>query len=351
MECAKCGKKFFQHSPVNALWCDTQSIFLCRKCTTPTAPKAARRCPLCSGPVSAALSIGFPIALFFLAFLLVFGFLVLQENDFRAALESTPEVAVSAIQPGEHVRLYGWISSTHNPVLSAFYTANAKGGGYWTWSGYDFSLVQGNSSVLIEIGGMFGNIYGTPPEFHGSGEEYYYNGDYIAIVGTVVSSGGGLAVHAEAAASSPTGFASPGDLDFAIAPSGSRPRPGDLRCMPTSGLSCGHVSMPRGCASPGCSTIGSPNRLRDTDPPRIRCPIARAPHAGVIDKRRSAPRSSRRDGRVERAPEGPRARDHGRLEGQPGRRRNRGAFVSRLRRQRARPSRLLRGRRPPSPVR
>ncbi|MCI4342198.1 MAG: hypothetical protein L3K11_07495, partial [Thermoplasmata archaeon] len=64
VDCAKCGRKFFQHSPVNALWCEKDHIFLCRKCTKPAGRKQPRRCSFCSGVVSAALSAGFWLAIF-----------------------------------------------------------------------------------------------------------------------------------------------------------------------------------------------------------------------------------------------------------------------------------------------
>lgn len=205
VDCAKCGRKFFQHSPVNALWCDKDRFFLCRKCTAPTAPKQPRLCPFCTSRVSSALSAVFALAVFGLGMCLLFGSLLYLDVQARTALQDTPEVQVGAVHAGEFVRLYGTISSLQNPVLSAYWHSNPKGGGYWVWSGHDFTLNQGNASIWVDVSGMLGSIYGNPPHSTQS-NAWYESTDSIAVVGTVGGSGSTLTIHAIAAGSSPDAF-------------------------------------------------------------------------------------------------------------------------------------------------
>jgi hypothetical protein len=215
VDCAKCGRKFFQHSPVNALWCDKDHVFLCRKCTKPDAPKQPRVCSFCSGRVSAALSGGFALAIFLIALGLALGTLLYFDAEYRSSLQSTPEVPVSSIHPGEVVRLYGVISSSQDPVLSAYWQSSGKGGGSWVWSGHDFYLNQGSGTVLVDVSNMMSHIYGNPPH-SSSNQASYQSGDTIAVVGTVDTSGGSLILHAQAASASDGGFGDPAALPVAI---------------------------------------------------------------------------------------------------------------------------------------
>jgi hypothetical protein len=217
MECANCGKSVFRHSPVNALWCERDRVFLCRSCTAPKTSRDPRLCPFCGQPISGAAVVAFPVALFGIVLFLIIGAALLSDNSYRNSLQATPEVSVGSLHAGDHVRLFDRISTSHLQVIREIYLPGPKNSGHWSWSGSDFQLVDGNRSVWVDVHAMLGNIYGDPPHTTGPPEvKFWTDGDTIAIVGTVGQNATGLVVHAEAAAATADGFANPAESVFGV---------------------------------------------------------------------------------------------------------------------------------------
>ncbi|MCI4321277.1 MAG: hypothetical protein L3K18_05215 [Thermoplasmata archaeon] len=206
MNCAKCGNRFFLHSPVNALWCEHDAMFLCAKCTPANVPKGPHRCPFCDHPVATSLSPVFGLAIVGLVLGAIFAGVFFAEASYRNGLQSTPAVFVRDLVSGERVRVTGAIAGTTSAPLTAVWTSSGKSG-HWTWSSRPFELAQGSAFVWVDDSGLGNHVYGAPQS--DDSHEWYAVGDIVSLVGTVTGTNGSLVLHADGAALTATSFADP----------------------------------------------------------------------------------------------------------------------------------------------
>ncbi|MCI4336931.1 MAG: hypothetical protein L3K17_07040 [Thermoplasmata archaeon] len=206
MNCAKCGRRFFLHSPVNALWCDKDRVFTCGKCAVRPAPKRPPQCPFCRTAVSNSLPVAFSAVTIALVFSLVFASIFYVEATYRQGLASTPQANISQLVAGSTVMIVGQIASPSSPTLSAVWVASGKSG-HWEWSANDFTLYQGSNAIFVDVSNLGNAIFGAP--YEGNSYQYYYPGDSAAVVGTVSGSNTSWTLHAQAVSTSPSGFIDP----------------------------------------------------------------------------------------------------------------------------------------------
>lgn len=207
MDCARCGRKFFLHSPINALWCDHDQFFICRRCAVSVGRHAPMRCPQCNNRVSSMVPTALVIGVMLVAFSLLLGPVFYLDATSRQALADTPQARISDLVNGETVMIDGSIAtSAHSPTFSAHWVSTGKSG-YWAWTEYPFVLYQGSTSISVNVGGIGDSVYGAPVESNAG--EWYYPGDEIAVIGTVYGSNGSWTMDASSAAPGPWGFADP----------------------------------------------------------------------------------------------------------------------------------------------
>lgn len=212
MDCARCGRKFFLHSPINALWCDHDQFFICRRCAVGGGRHAPMRCPQCDRPIRNSVPAVMVFAVIFLGISLILAPITYLEATSRQALAATPRAEIAQLVDGETVMIYGNIAtSAHAPTLDAYWVSTGKSG-YWHWTDYPFELYQGSMGINVVVVNLGDSVYGAP--FETNSNEWYEPADSIAIIGTVSGSNGSWEINAEDAAPSPGGFADPTALEI-----------------------------------------------------------------------------------------------------------------------------------------
>jgi hypothetical protein len=204
MDCAKCGRRFFLHSPVNALWCNQDHLFVCARCAPSQGRHHPRKCPFCAGAVANSLPVAFALGAVGLVIGSLFTPIFYAQATYTQGLADTPQVDISQLTAGKTVMVYGTIESNATPTLWANWVQTGRSG-YWSWAGTDFWLVQGSTEVWVDVSGLDGNVFGAATP--GNSFEYYDPGNWIAVIGTVSGTNGSMTLHAQDASTSPSGFA------------------------------------------------------------------------------------------------------------------------------------------------
>jgi len=216
MRCARCSRRIFRHSPVNANWCPNDEVFLCRKCLrelkAPADPgtvnppgERGSRCPACGTPMRSVHPKLFALLLVLLImssiFFVTFGYSYFHDS----AIASTPTVALGLETTGETVHVAGTIvAPVGQEVLWGHYVQAGKSS-HWDYYGTSFTIVSGNNSLAVEAGNIQ-QIYSAPHATDGGNDIAFYEGDHVELIGSVSQVLGVLTLNAQYAAASPGDF-------------------------------------------------------------------------------------------------------------------------------------------------
>lgn len=210
MNCARCGRRFFLHSPINALWCDHDQFFICRRCAIGGGRHHPMRCPHCNNRVGSSVPSVMIVAVMLLLMCLLTGPIAYSGATYRQSLADTPQAQISGVAAGETVMIYGTIATNaHAPTLTGYWVQAGKSG-YWDWTDYAFVLDQGSLTIGVAVSHLGGAVFGGARETNSN--EWYEPGDAIAVIGTVSGSNGSWQLNAQEAAPSPAAFSDPFDV-------------------------------------------------------------------------------------------------------------------------------------------
>ena len=206
MNCAKCGKRIFRQSPVNANWCANDGVYLCRACAKEAG--GAPTCPACRTPTSAAHPRAFAIGIILLILSSVF-FVTFAYTDLTdAATQATPYVPVANVQIGTTVHTSGTIVGPPGQEVMYGQYIHAGKSSHWNYWGTTFTLISGGASLLIDASGI-SRIVNAPHISQGGDHMAYLPGDHVELIGQVENVLGQPALKAQDAAMGANDFWSP----------------------------------------------------------------------------------------------------------------------------------------------
>ena len=209
MRCARCGRWFFAHSPVNANWCATDGVFVCRRCRL--AENAPPGCPECHGPTTARTALGIVLLILFVVMFGTFGGVVTGQALWDQHFQNTPSIAIANASVGSTIKLAGTIGGTPGTVVIDGVYVSAGKSSHWDWTIQNFLLVVGSTLVSVEASGIGAWVYGAPHSLS-SNHEQYWSGDQIAVVGVVQSP---TTLSGTAVATGPNAFLAPWEVPTA----------------------------------------------------------------------------------------------------------------------------------------
>lgn len=204
MECANCGRKYWNYSPRHDNWCPNERVFLCQKCLT-----RGRACPSCGSRASSLSAMLVMQGAMFLAIFLAVGLLTLPGTLANAHENSIPVTSVSALSPGTQEKVSGTVSPNQSVVILVFDYTDSSGQTVVGRHVESFWLNDSSGRVLI----LMGSNSSSTPTIANGGQPYpssndpsgfeYVSGDQISVLGNVGLQGNELVLTAIAVGPSP----------------------------------------------------------------------------------------------------------------------------------------------------